>query len=188
MIRYHFTNRKLDEAFEVGALVVVMICTPIAAESQGFDDPMLPLRTARLGERIRRRVKDEWYELIPHGKEFSYCVSGWTPEKDQRGDTVFIVTEVQLVKGANAREHGINGFECVGKGGEELPIIHAHPAGDCSPSRSDIEAAVGRKAPFEMIICGPESSVSYGGELYRMAILGYGDVRRSKIAQDTTKH
>lgn len=169
----------VSERSELFLLSALLLClAPTAARGQTEEQVMLPLRYARVSPRMRRRLRDDWDDLQPTGKEFSYCVAGWTPERTQDGDTIFVVTEIVMVATANAQKHRINGFDCINPDGSSQPIIHAHPSGDCSPSRADIAAAIGREAPFEMILCGRESAISYNGQLYRKAILGYSLSRR----------
>lgn len=148
----------------------LLLAMPCALRAQSWDQQMLPLRFARVSARVRRRFRHDWDELHDGRFEWSYCVAGWTLGLTQDGDTVFVVDSVIAVKGAHASAHGIKGFDCA----DEQPIAHAHPSGDCSPSRADIATAVARpKSPFELVICGPEQTLSYVGAMYRAAIIGY---------------
>lgn len=155
-----------------------------AAQAQGIESrDMLPLRFARTGARSRRRFKEDWDEIGHEGKEWAYCVTQWSIGLTQNKDTVYIIEAVERVVDVDAQGHKIDAAsspQCLAPDGTSLPIAHAHPSGDCTPSRADIMVAVIREAPFELIICGPESTSSYMGSMYKDLMQHYAVQSRPK--------
>jgi proteasome lid subunit RPN8/RPN11 len=155
-----------------------------AAQAQGVAGrDMLPLRFARTGARARRRFKEDWDDLGHDGKEWAYCVTQWSIGLTQNKDTVFVIENVERVRAVDAQDHKINAAaspQCYIDNEHALPIAHVHPSGDCSPSRPDIMVAVMRGAPFELIICGPESTIGYSGAMYKDLLAFYSTPLKEK--------
>lgn len=136
-----------------------------ALRAQTFNQETQPLRFARAGSRARRRFKDDWEEMEHEGIEWAYCVRQWSTALTQDKDTVYIIESVERITGVDAQHNKIDAAsspQCY-VDSQALPIAHTHPSGDCSPSRGDMLVADFRGAKFELIVCGPESTLGYFG-------------------------
>jgi proteasome lid subunit RPN8/RPN11 len=147
--------------------VLLLVALPIAVRGQ--DGDMLPLRFARASTALQSRFHSDWEVLSPGRQEWAYCISKWSVSITSDSDSVYVAEEVTRLRPVKAEQAGLalDSGSCTTGAGVPLPIAHSHPSGNCSPSRLDITAAIVRKqAPFQLIICGPNSIAGYSGQLY----------------------
>jgi hypothetical protein len=147
--------------------VLLVVAVPIAVRGQ--DGDILPLRFARASTELQSRFHLDWKVLSPARQEWAYCISKWSVSFTSDSDSVYVAEEATRLPPVKAEHAGLalDAGSCMTVEGVPLPIAHSHPDGDCSPSRLDITAAIVRKqAPFQLIICGPNSVVGYSGQLY----------------------
>jgi hypothetical protein len=132
----------------------------------------LPMTFAKPAPALLDQFESDWRRISPHGREWAYCVSQWSSGSTQDGDTVYLARKAELIP-AEAERSSTRGFDCVSADGTLLPIVHAHPGGDCSPSRADAATAIGQgNVPFALILCGPRSTVGYSGRQFELMLRG----------------
>jgi hypothetical protein len=152
------------------ATLVTLLVAPAATQAQARDTAgheLLPLRFARASAPLLNLFQKDWERFSPQRREWAYCITKWTVALTPDHDSVFIAEEARLIENRAAATHTIDVPACVDSTGGALPYAHAHPSGDCSPSRIDIDMALlDLKVPFLLIVCGPTSTASYYGGVY----------------------
>lgn len=152
-------------------LVLVFVPVLLSAPVRAADAQTLPLQFARASARVERQFTQDWQQLSGAGKEWAYCITKWSIGYTQDRDTVYIAEQVERMTGDDADAHSVYAGCMDPHTQTPLPMAHSHPSGDCSPSRADITLAITRTtAPFELIVCGPTSTVGYMGSLYRKLV------------------
>jgi len=163
----------------------VMICALLGAiHASGAQE--LPMTFAKPDPVLLDQFESDWRRLSPHGREWAYCVSQWSSGTTQDGDTVYLARKADLIP-AESKRSSMRGFDCVSADGTLLPIAHAHPGGDCSPSRADAATAIGQwNVPFALILCGPRSTVGYSGRQFELMLRGrLWELQTSAAIQNT---
>lgn len=135
------------------------------AGAQDRDRDLLPMTFVRVDSAVRRQFELDWKRLHPLGTEWAYCVTDWHIGLTQDGDTAYVVSGVQRVT-ARTGQHEIAELACAPWNDAGPPIAHAHPSGDCSPSRADATYAVAHAIPFALIVCGPRSTAGYTSQQF----------------------
>lgn len=135
------------------------------------DRDLLPMTYVKVDARVARRLAADWERLRDRGAKWVYCVTGWSFELSQDRDTIFLITAVRSAP-ASRQAHEATGFSCPDSLGEALPIVHAHPGGDCSASRTDAANAVAHFVPFGLILCGKRSTAGYSRTQFLLMIKG----------------
>lgn len=160
-----------DRVVMATVLAAMLSTVPRLASAQGVDRTELPLRSAKPSSQLRRRFESDWDDKIGDGLEWAYCITQWHVELSQDGDTVFVADRAVLAVPVLVERTRMI-VDCSDRDGEPLPLAHAHVEGDCSESRKDVVAALQRKAPFELIICGRGATRGYTYDVYERAIAG----------------
>jgi hypothetical protein len=137
-----------------------------ARETRAQDRDLLPMSFVRVDTNVSRQFEADWLRLQKLGKEWAYCVTRWSLAWTQDGDTAYVVEEVDRAP-ARSGKHELGELECPETARFVGPAIaHAHPSGDCSPSRADATYAVAHAIPFALIVCGPRSTAGYTGQQF----------------------
>lgn len=137
--------------------LLLFLASDAPGQDSSWDRQHLPLQFATLGRGLAERLSREWQDIVRVGVERKYCVTAWEPRLTHGDhDTVFLATAASLIKPGISNDHRLlRSAECVDAQGKPQPTMHTHLHGDCAPSRADITYAIARRAPFDMVICGP---------------------------------
>lgn len=133
------------------AILAIAAAAPLQAQTMTFALP---------DSAVRAQLDRDWWARSELGKEWAYCVTAWDYTRTADGDTIVVAQAIVDAPTTAAGRHSVS-YGCNDKQGRELPSIHVHLGMSCSPSRDDIEAAVRRRAPFEMVACGPGITNGY---------------------------
>lgn len=148
------------------------------------DKDLLPMSFVRVDSATMRKLESDWMRMHEAGREWAYCVTGWKVSQTQDADTIYVITALQRAD-VKSQRHELAEFTCVGPGGLSMPIAHAHPGGDCSPSRADATYAVAHGTPFALILCGPRATAGYTGQQFVWISRGALTERNAVIAGDS---
>ncbi len=138
----------------------------------------------RVDSATSHQLESDWMRLRQAGKEWAYCVTNWTVNRTQDADTIYVVTSVRMVD-AKSQEHEIAEFSCTAPNGLSMPIAHAHPSGDCSPSRADATYSVAHGTPFALILCGPRATAGYTSQQFLWISRGVLTERAAVVATES---
>lgn len=142
-----------------------------SAQLAAQDRDLLPFATVKPDPAVAQRLRADWQRLSAGTSEWVYCVTKWSVARSQNDDTVYVITGIRSAPAATS-PHETSGFTCQDERGTPLPLVHAHPSGDCSASRQDASNALAYEIPFGLIVCGPRSHAGYTREQYLLMMRG----------------
>ena len=167
-------------------LRLIAVLPAVALLARGVfaqDKDLLPMSFVKPDSMVARRLERDWRRMQSTGREWAYCVHSWKVERTKDADTIFVITDLRLVTTGTQR-HELAEFTCSSRGRPSMPIVHAHPGGDCSPSRADAIYAVAHGTPFALILCGPRSTSGYTAQQFLWISRGVLTERGAFIATD----
>lgn len=165
------TQRQARRAILGRALLLAVAAVGVApAQVPAWERAALPLSFATVSDSLRARLIADWNRPGWRDVERKYCVVAWDVGVTKDGDSVYIATQVELQRTTGTRTQVTQHPECISDRGRRLPSAHTHVTGDCSPSRADITRAINRRAPFDLIVCGPGVTLGYVWSIYERGI------------------
>lgn len=151
-------------------MLAVLAASDSHAQVPAWERAAMPLSFATVSDSLRARLIADWQRPGWRDVERKYCVVAWDVGVTKDGDSVYVATQVELQRTTGTRIQVTQHPECISDRGRRLPSAHTHVTGDCSPSRADITRAINRRAPFDLIICGPGVTLGYIWSIYERGI------------------
>lgn len=139
---------------------LISLLLVIATQAHGQTNDLLPMVFVGVTPEVSRQIARDWERKHREGGEWVYCVTKWSLATTQDGDSAYVVSGIEIAASSRAR-HEATGFDCRAADGTEQPVAHAHPSGDCTPSRADAFTSIASATPFGLIVCGPRSRAGY---------------------------